>query len=165
MQSPPFPHYLLPPRSKYSPQHHVLRHPQLPFLPQFQRPSFTHIQNNRQNYSNTTDLTVIIFVNFSTSQIVHFYLVHLRYCSMISLTLTLRAETCRHMYNWQNTVVFWMEYILLKRGPGSSVGIATDYGLDGPGSNPSGDEISRPSRPALWPTQPPVQWVLGLCRG
>jgi len=26
-------------------------------------------------------------------------------------------------------------------GPGSSVGLATDYGLDGPGSNPSGDEI------------------------
>jgi len=34
-------------------------------------------------------------------------------------------------------------------GPGSSVGIATDYGLDGPGSNPGGDEIFRPSRPAL----------------
>jgi len=33
--------------------------------------------------------------------------------------------------------------------PGSSVGIATDYGLDGPGSNPGGDEIFRPSRPAL----------------
>jgi hypothetical protein len=28
-------------------------------------------------------------------------------------------------------------------GPGSSVGIATDYGLDGPGSNPGGDEIYR----------------------
>jgi len=27
--------------------------------------------------------------------------------------------------------------------PGSSVGRATDYGLDGPGSNPSGDEIFR----------------------
>ena len=39
------------PRSKYSPQHHVLKHPQLPFLPQCQRPSFTPIQNNRQNYS------------------------------------------------------------------------------------------------------------------
>jgi len=26
------------------------------------------------------------------------------------------------------------------------------YGLDGPGSNPSGDEIFRPSRPALGPT-------------
>ena len=31
---------------------------------------------------------------------------------------------------------------------GSSVGIATDSGLDGPGSNPEGDEISaRPDRP------------------
>jgi len=28
--------------------------------------------------------------------------------------------------------------------PGSSVGIATDYGLDGPGSNPGGDEIFPP---------------------
>ena len=50
-------------------------------------------------------------------------------------------------------------------GPGSSVGIATDYGLDGPGSNPGGDEIFRPSRPALGSTQPPVQWVPGLSRG
>ena len=41
--------------------------------------------------------------------------------------------------------------------PGSSVGIATDYWLDSPGSNPGGDEIFRPSRPALGPTQPPVK--------
>ena len=44
--------------------------------------------------------------------------------------------------------------------------IATDYGLDGPGSNPGGDEIFRtcPDRP--WgPTQPPVKWVPGLPRG
>ena len=47
-------------------------------------------------------------------------------------------------------------------GPGSSVGIATDYGLDGPGSNLGVDEISRPSRPALGPTQPPVKWVHGV---
>ena len=50
-------------------------------------------------------------------------------------------------------------------GSGSSVGTATDNGLDGPGSNPGGDEIFRPSRSALGPTQPPVQWVLGLSRG
>jgi len=36
-------------------------------------------------------------------------------------------------------------------GPGSSVGIVTDYGLDGPGSNPGGDEIFRPSRSTLGP--------------
>jgi hypothetical protein len=34
-------------------------------------------------------------------------------------------------------------------GPGSIVGIATDYWLDGPGSNPGGDEIFHtcPDRP------------------
>jgi len=41
--------------------------------------------------------------------------------------------------------------------PGSPVGIATNYGLDGPGLNPGGDEIFRQSRPALGPTQPPVK--------
>ena len=35
--------YLIPPRSKYYPQHHVLKHPQLRFLPQYQRPSFTPV--------------------------------------------------------------------------------------------------------------------------
>jgi len=31
-------------------------------------------------------------------------------------------------------------------GPGSSVSIATDYQLDGPGSNPGGDEIFPPDQ-------------------
>ena len=50
-------------------------------------------------------------------------------------------------------------------GPGSSVSIATDYGLDGSGSNPGGDEIFRTSRLVLGPTQPSVQWIPGLSRG
>jgi len=47
----------------------------------------------------------------------------------------------------------------------SSVGIATDEGLDGPGSNPGGDENFSPSKPVLGPTQPPIQWVPGPSRG
>jgi len=60
--------------------------------------------------------------------------------------------------------MFLLKY-LAHCGPGSSISIATDYRLDGLGSNPGGDEIFRLSGPALGPTHPPVKWVPGLCRG
>jgi len=56
--------------------------------------------------------------------------------------------------------------IPLLRGPGSVVGIATSYGQDGPGIEfRCGQDFPHLSRPALGPTQPPVQWVPGLSRG
>jgi hypothetical protein len=36
----------------YFPQYPILKHPQPTFLPQYERPSFTPIQNNRQIYSS-----------------------------------------------------------------------------------------------------------------
>jgi hypothetical protein len=46
MQFSPLPCYIIPLWPKYYPQHSILRHPQ------WKRPSFTHIQNKRLNYSS-----------------------------------------------------------------------------------------------------------------
>jgi hypothetical protein len=50
----------IPLRSKYFPQHPVLKHPQSTFLPYCQKPSFTPIQNYRQNY-------IVVYSNFYVS--------------------------------------------------------------------------------------------------
>ena len=46
-------------RTKYSPQYPIFKHPQPTFLPQCERPSFTPIHNNRQNYSTVYRLYCI----------------------------------------------------------------------------------------------------------
>ena len=51
-------------------------------------------------------------------------------------------------------------------GRDSLVGITTRYGLVGPGIESRwGRDFPHLSRPALEPTQPPIQWVPGLSRG
>jgi len=51
-------------------------------------------------------------------------------------------------------------------GRDSLAGIATLYGLDGPGIESLwGRDFPQTSRPALGPIQPPIQWVPGLSRG
>jgi hypothetical protein len=51
-------------------------------------------------------------------------------------------------------------------GRDSSVGLATRCGLDSPGIESRwGRDFPNPSRPALGPTQPPIQWVPGFFPG
>jgi len=78
----------------------------------------------------------------------------------------------RHMYIASHVRIFILIAHLIREyhkwgkcGPGNSVGISTVYGLDGLESNPGEDEIFRPSRPALVPTQSPVKWVPVFSRG
>jgi hypothetical protein len=71
---------------------------------------------------------------------------------------SLRFFSCFHVHLLQ----LYKKYSV---GRFSAVGIATRYGLDGPGMESRWWRgFSHSSRPAMWPTQPPIQWVPGHSR-
>jgi hypothetical protein len=84
-----------------------------------------------------------------------------------NLTFVYRESVIKRKPLHRNIIYIYIYiYVCIYVGPDSAVGIATHYGLDGPGIESRwGRDFSHMSRPALWPTQPPVHWVPGLSRG
>jgi len=85
-------------------------------------------------------------------------------------TLTVKWKTVSHSVKWYaflceaNILECLFTFVHSKNN--GSVSTATHYGLDGPGIESRwGRDFPHPSRPALGPTQPPIQWILGLSRG
>jgi len=68
--------------------------------------------------------------------------------------------------SFSNLMYFLLPEPFIFMGRDSSVGIATRYGLAGPGIESRwGRDFPHTSRPTLGPTQPPIQWVPGLFPG
>jgi len=84
-----------------------------------------------------------------------------------------RSITCAVEELLKKTEIIKFVYLIVinfysASGPGSSVGIATGDGLDGPVIEyrwGGGRDFPHLSRPTLRLIQPPVQWVSGLSRG
>jgi hypothetical protein len=75
----------------------------------------------------------------------------------LSAEFPLRNRTAK----WKSENPLYKAVVFDTGGRDILVGIATRYGQDGPGIESRwGRDCPHPSRPALGPTQPPLQWVL-----
>jgi hypothetical protein len=105
-------------------------------------------------------LTLYSFVH----SITHSFIDHQRH-----VILAIVSDFKQHAYKYYLPSYLTRQfyyYTLIPMGRDSSVGIATRYGLDGPGIESRwGRDFLQPSRPALGPTQTPIQWVPGLFPG
>ena len=60
----------------------------------------------------------------------------------------------------------WTIFYCMNRKYTSCLCVGRNSGMDGPGIESRwGRDFSQPSRPALGPTQLPIQWILGLFPG
>ena len=132
MQSPPFPHYLVPPRSKYSPQYHVLKHPHLPFLLQCQQPMSVTISKSLDSPHNSWLVLILhdscsiigpyILPNIFLSHVVSLFISTSDMCHELSSYMCqwCKAEKMlkiKYMFRALSSFNLYMNYAHLQFGP------------------------------------------------
>jgi hypothetical protein len=122
------------------------------------------------SWYNNTNSRIIWWI----AQVTKFYIRHfpaltsLLYLKVLRPDAILMFLTSAITYNTPKVVVEWLTLLLYIRRRVSSGSIVSDYGLDDRAigvRSPAGAKVFplvSVSRPALGPTQPPVQWVPGV---